>query len=442
MALSRWLHFTLAVVLHMHITSVVGQSFSNIKKMKLPEELPGISDNNLRTNGRNISPLNLAILPEQFQDEARCLDGSPFGYYIRRSTSQTNSRKWLLFLMGGGACVTPRDCIERKTSPRGWGSSTFWNSTFLPGRDYPGLVAMHDILSDNRTDNPDFFDYNHVYLQYCSGDLWTGTRKSFDRFGLWFSGHNNLKAAITHLKETENLGSASHLLVMGVSAGGWGLFNNIDYIREKWMPRSTIVKGVPVDGFIPPGSVTLYQLYPYGLIFPINGVMMKYLSSWWKSALDESCKKATWRWRRHRCLDASYALKYVDSSLFLIQNRFDKLIMEEFLRAPLSTTSNYRTRRFTKWYGDLTIKSLTSNVASNTGRNKGHGLFLPSCLNHAGNFCLTNGTTTNGKKLREMLPNWFLETNAFMASSYQEIDQCNGEEKTSLPCNNNCKCFV
>lgn len=416
--------------------------FNNVGSLKLPEELPDLASytQQPQRNGSEISPLSLVMLPTKFQEKARCLDGSPFGYYIRRSNSQTNSRKWILFLMGGGACITPKDCIERKASPRGWGSSTVWNSTFLPGRDYPGLRAMHDILSDNPIHNPHFFDHNHVYLQYCSGDIWTGTRNAFDRYGLWFSGHNNIQAAITHLNETENFTNATHVLVIGVSAGGWGLFNNIDHIREKLIARSAVVKGVPVDGFIPAGPATLYQFYPYGLFLPLNGALTRYLSSWWRSALDESCRKSHWRWRQHRCLDASFVFKHVDSSLFVIQNRFDKLIMEEFLRAPLSSTSNSKTRRFTKWYGDLTLKGLTSNAKSTSGRRKGHGLFVPSCLEHAGNFCINNGTTTNGRSLNEMLPEWFLETNLWKASANQEIDRCNDEENTSLPCNNNCKC--
>ena len=123
-------------------------------------------------NKNNVTPLNLVLLPSSFKTQ-RCLDGSPFGYYIRRSKSQVNSQKWIIFLMAGGACVTPIDCGQRKNTFRG--SSKFWNSTFIPGTDFPGINAMHDILSDNPEDNPEFFDYNHVYLQYCSGDLWTGT---------------------------------------------------------------------------------------------------------------------------------------------------------------------------------------------------------------------------------------------------------------------------
>ena len=444
MARLGFVYVTVTTIISLYIVRISCQ-FNDVGSLQLPEESPDLKSRtqHQQMNGNEFSPLSLVMLPTRFQKKARCLDGSPYGYHIRRSKSQTNSRKWILFLMGGGACMEIKDCKERKSSTKGWGSSTVWNSTILTGRDHRGLIAMHDILSDNPIHNPNFFDYNHVYLQYCSGDLWTGTQTSFDENDFWFSGHNNIQAVITHLNETENFTDATHVLVIGLSAGGWGLFNNIDYIREKWISQSAIVKGAPVDGFILPGTVTRYGLYPYGLKSfgkTVWNRLLKRLSSWWGSAYDESCRKSTRR-MRHRCLDASFVFKHVDSSLFVIQNRFDKLIMEGFLEAPpLDSTWNSKTTRFIKWYGDLTITGLTTNVKSKLGRRKGHGLFVPSCLDHVENFCIHNGTRTNGRSLNDMLPKWFLETKSWKASTYQEIDRCNEEENTSLPCNTNCQC--
>merc|ERR1711936_1164203 len=50
------------------------------------------------------SPLRLILLPDEYETQ-RCLDGTPFGYYIRRSNSNNNSKKWIIFLQGGGLCV-------------------------------------------------------------------------------------------------------------------------------------------------------------------------------------------------------------------------------------------------------------------------------------------------------------------------------------------------
>ena len=47
------------------------------------------------------TPLTLVLLPEYYENE-RCLDGSKFGYYIRRSKSEVNSNKWIFLLEADG----------------------------------------------------------------------------------------------------------------------------------------------------------------------------------------------------------------------------------------------------------------------------------------------------------------------------------------------------
>ena len=385
---------------------------------------------------KGLKPLSLTLLPPS-ANSARCLDGSKFGYYFRKSESQENSQKWIIFLMGGGACITPIDCIRRKQSH--FGSSLFWNSTFTPGKDDPGINAMHDILSSDARANPDFFDYNHVYLRYCSGDLWTGTRTYFDKFGLWFSGHRNIEATIRHLKRFQNLDRATHILLVGISAGGWGVFNNADFFTEKWLPRSVVFRAVPVDGFISTGPMITYPMFRFGINVPVNAFLSKYLTTWFRSVLDESCVRSTVKWKRHRCLDVNYLYKFVDTRLFIMQNRLDRYVLES-LGAPLNATDDYTKDRFLAWFGDNTIRNVRFESLSKRGKYKGDGLFMPSCLKHAGNFCLHRGPVVNGKILRNILPNWFLEEDPKKSSNFQETDRCNRIQKTSLPCTEVCQC--
>jgi hypothetical protein len=96
--------------------------------------------------------LTLTMLPPALakQHTSRCLDGSPYGYYIRRSASQ--SKKWVFFLEGGGLCVEGVDCKKRMKTALG--SSKYWSQSFVPGTD--GGV---DILDDNATLNAGFHDF-------------------------------------------------------------------------------------------------------------------------------------------------------------------------------------------------------------------------------------------------------------------------------------------
>lgn len=94
---------------------------------------------------------------------AVCLDGSPPGYYIRQGNGSSAS-KWILHLEGGGWCADEGTCLNR--SKTALGSSTFW----------PPSAAFNGFLSDNATVNPDFYDWNMVYLMYCDGSSFTSNR--------------------------------------------------------------------------------------------------------------------------------------------------------------------------------------------------------------------------------------------------------------------------
>lgn len=94
---------------------------------------------------------------------AVCLDGSAPGYYIRRASS-AGEDKWILHLEGGGWCGDEADCLSR--SKTALGSSINW----------PLTAEFHGFLSDNVTVNPDFYNWNMVYLMYCDGSSFSGNR--------------------------------------------------------------------------------------------------------------------------------------------------------------------------------------------------------------------------------------------------------------------------
>lgn len=90
-----------------------------------------------------------------------CLDGSPPGYYMRKGSGE-GTRKWVLHLMGGGWCTTTADCYERSKAI--YGSSKKW----------PESYEFFGILSDDALVNPDFHDWNAVFLMYCDGGSFAG----------------------------------------------------------------------------------------------------------------------------------------------------------------------------------------------------------------------------------------------------------------------------
>ena len=92
---------------------------------------------------------------------AVCLDGSPAGYYLRKGSGE-GADKWILHLQGGGWCNNTESCSIRKDFPLG--SSKHW----------PKSRALNGFLSDNSTVNPDFYNWNIVYVMYCDGAFFSG----------------------------------------------------------------------------------------------------------------------------------------------------------------------------------------------------------------------------------------------------------------------------
>ena len=98
------------------------------------------------------------------------------------------------------------------------GGSTEWEDQL---RNQKNIVS-----TDER--NP-FHDWNHVYMRYCSGDTWVGTNTEESgpgRFGLWFSGHYQVEAALTYVRDTWGIGSeeGGQFMLAGGSAAnsvGW-----------------------------------------------------------------------------------------------------------------------------------------------------------------------------------------------------------------------------
>jgi hypothetical protein len=66
-----------------------------------------------------------------------------------------NAEKWVVFLEGGGICAAHKDCRGRKAGRLG--SAARWPQYWSPSDD-------QGILSNDPTLNPDFADWNHVFI--------------------------------------------------------------------------------------------------------------------------------------------------------------------------------------------------------------------------------------------------------------------------------------
>lgn len=105
---------------------------------------------------------------------ARCLDGSPPGYYVRPGFG-SGRNKWIIHLQGGGWCITREDCISRASgyNPSGQpslgGTGTWPRTGSCPDSSLPPCASdggEHGMLSPNATTNPDWYSANAVFVGY------------------------------------------------------------------------------------------------------------------------------------------------------------------------------------------------------------------------------------------------------------------------------------
>ncbi|KAL0392375.1 UNVERIFIED_CONTAM: Pectin acetylesterase 11 [Sesamum radiatum] len=146
---------------------------------------------------------SITFLPSAISKGAVCLDGSPPAYYFRKGSGD-GIDNWVIFLEGGGWCASNKGCLERTNISTG--------STKLKEKRH----YFKDILSSNHTINPDFYNWNRVYVGYCDGSSYTG--------------------------------DVEEAILSGGSAGAWGAIVHCDGFR-KLIPKASRVKCISDSGF-------------------------------------------------------------------------------------------------------------------------------------------------------------------------------------------------
>ena len=161
---------------------------------------------------------------------AVCNDGTPAAYYFRQGTGEKGSKRWVIWLKGGGWCWDDHSCLTRRMYYRSskWLPQTMNNDFILNESYHQGILSTDAVL------NPYFADANHVYLWYCSSDSHLGnTSINLSNTQFHFRGKqivNTLIHSVT--KKYSFISNASLILIAGDSAGGVGVLNNIDYISQ------------------------------------------------------------------------------------------------------------------------------------------------------------------------------------------------------------------
>ncbi len=130
---------------------------------------------------------------------------------------------------------------------------------------FPPSVSGQDILSSDPSSNPQFHDYSHVLVPYCSSDAWLANR-SHERFNndqefrfnetegadnFVFKGRVIFQSVIEDLLAEFGLGDAEEVILAGSSSGGVGVLNNLAWVQKKLDSSVSILVLIDSSWFIP-----------------------------------------------------------------------------------------------------------------------------------------------------------------------------------------------
>uniref|UniRef100_A0A453GXR1 Pectin acetylesterase n=3 Tax=Aegilops tauschii subsp. strangulata TaxID=200361 RepID=A0A453GXR1_AEGTS len=179
----------------------------------------------------------LTLLAGAQEKGAVCLDGTPPGYHLQRGSGD-GSNRWLIHLEGGGWCSTIKDCSNRRMYALG-------SSNFMK----PMRFAGAGILGSDQLQNPDFYNWNKVFVRYCDGASFSGDAEGRAQDGstLHFRGLRIYQAVIDELME-KGLNNATQALLTGCSAGGLATILHCDDFSARFS-RDVSVKCLADAGF-------------------------------------------------------------------------------------------------------------------------------------------------------------------------------------------------
>lgn len=318
----------------------------------------------------------LSLLDASIYPLARCMDGSPGGYYLEEAISADAQTSWVIELQGGGECASQKLCDSKKNSP------------LFSSKYFPTSTNLRFLASGDHEVSPRLYAWNRVHVAYCSQDLWMGTRTRAARgspsdgnpnatFGYYFSGHLILDAVLKDLENSHGLGNAERIVLTGESAGGIGVWPNLDWIAQRY-PSSRVV-GAPIAGFY-------FFAYPFrGPGHTKSSLANFEEQAWpqhyslWKSFVDEDCRRALGS-RAYACSLANYSYPYVESETFVVESQTDKVVIDYHDWVPASQDPNWspEVRAYLQdWKANMTgaLRPWMSAQSKN-------GVFNPSCFIH------------------------------------------------------------
>lgn len=387
----------------------------------------------------------LQLLPK---GSGRCLDGTPAGYYLWKAEQDDRTLNyrthWVVFLEGGGWCLSAEDCAIRSTTSAG--SSRLWSELGSKG----GILSRCCALT-----SMEFCNMNKVFVPYCDGASFGGARDiPLGRAGnvslptgvtpnvVRSDGRAILVGVIRHLITHHGMGNATDVLVSGCSAGGLAALLYGSLVRDELQQSGANLKRFKLASFS-----GLFFAPRHGLRTARQGPahltpferQMRQVVELSNLSLPSTCQYRTVPGHEWRCLLGTAPLMAVpaDIPVFVVQSTFDLFHTNCILGMPTDDRFGYGSRYFqagclsagwerclhwmTPAYTTTQFCSLrqlsdmesfqqhiTSTLETSEGlQRRGSRAFLANCNDHCADANALQGTTIDGVTMMKALTSWW-----------------------------------
>ncbi|CAI5520677.1 unnamed protein product [Closterium sp. Naga37s-1] len=299
-------------------------------------------------------PIVLPTLLPNNRYNAKCLDGSPPGYYFRPGF-RNGASSWHIHLPPGGWCSSLSACANRSTTFLGSSKPERQKDSPYSNASY----AYLGILSTGPYVNRAFRNWNLVVPIYCDGGGFQGTAgwvKVNSSFGIYMDGWNGIKAVLADVKELRGMQSAERVLLSGQSAGAQTVLTLCEHMRE-YAPNAKTIKCLMDSGSFTDSNDRYGQ--------PFFQRMASDIVALHKFTGSTKCAQAYSTSERWHCFFPQYALPFIPRSLplFVINSLFDyRALMLGNQLSPTNQTYSVRcVAELLRLLPNLTVQSLTAS---------------------------------------------------------------------------------
>jgi len=344
-----------------------------------------------------LSAVHGATVPQSIADVhgAKCLDGTAPTYDIVRNC---NSDKWVLFFEGGSWCGDAASCAKRV----GWVYPKPADEDIIsPEPPFPpqwgkaghfGTADLGGLMSQDPSINPDFHDWNKVFLHYCDGGSFsTGREDPIDVYTkggtpvqMWFRGRQVFNALVAHLQTSLGMDEATEVILSGGSSGGLAVFYNIDHLASL-LPPGVRLTGFPDGGFFIDAK-NRYGYYAYQHWFKAMDVQWNTTAG---GGTNKACLSAAAVGEEWKCLMAPYIAPYIQTPLYVMNSPFDSfstsaILWAQCIPAPGITCTSDQTDLLKEFHAQFKA-DIQESILGDEEQVARNGIYAPCCYVHEQN---------------------------------------------------------